>query len=87
MRIYTHIVFVIQLLAIGDCVWFLNTTSWGQLLPLLAGMVLVPVSVIMGLVQFGLEFKYPNQAMIMKYVTKALTPMVAIWAIYVLANS
>lgn len=83
MRIYTHIVFVFLLLVVGNYVWFHNTSGWDQLIPLLVGMVLVPLTVIMGLVQVGLEFKYPNRAMIMKYITKALTPMVALWAIYI----
>lgn len=87
MRIYTHIVFVFQLLTVGNYIFYHNTSSYDQIIPLLIGIGLVPLTVIMGLVQFGLEFKYPNQAMIMKYITKALTPMVAIWAIYILANS
>ena len=87
MRIYTHIVFVFLLLNIGNYIIFHNTSGYDQIVPLLIGIALVPLAVIMALVQFGLEFKYPNQAVVMKYVTKAITPIVVVWAVYILANT
>ena len=84
MRIYTYIVFVLQLLAIGNFLWVHASKGWDQLVPLVVGMYYIPAVVVLALVLFGLEFKYSNKAGIYKYATKVLAVVIVLWSVVII---
>lgn len=86
MRSYIHVIFIFQLLALGNYILFYTSSGYDQIVPVLIGVVLIPLIVIMTLIQFVVESKHPNQTMVMKHITKGLTIVVVLWAI-IIVNS